>query len=70
MEFFKYASFSKSWRAPLLQTAVGIIKSQDKYLADYEETICYLRRGKPASTSTPRSDISWVVSKVKKELKQ
>lgn len=40
----KVRKFLQSIKAPELQTAVGVAKSQDKYLTDFEETINYLRR--------------------------
>jgi hypothetical protein len=40
----KVRKFLQSIKAPELQTAVGVARSQDKYLTDFEETINYLRR--------------------------
>jgi hypothetical protein len=40
----KVRKFLQSIKAPGLQTAVGVARSQDKYLTDFEETINYLRR--------------------------
>ena len=40
----KVRKFLQSIKAPELQTAVGIAKSQDRYLTDFEETVNYLRR--------------------------
>jgi hypothetical protein len=40
----KVLKFLLSIKAPELQTAVGVARSQDKYLTDFEDTINYLRR--------------------------
>jgi hypothetical protein len=40
----KVRKFLQSIKAPELQTAVGVARSQDKYLTDFEETINYLCR--------------------------
>jgi septum formation inhibitor MinC len=40
----KVRKFLQSVKAPELQTAVGVARSQDKYLTDFEETVNYLRR--------------------------
>jgi ethanolamine utilization cobalamin adenosyltransferase len=40
----KVRKFLQSIKAPELQTAVGVARSQDKYLTDFEETVNYLRR--------------------------
>ena len=40
----KVRKFLQSIKAPELQTAVGVVKSQDIYLKDFELTINYLRR--------------------------
>jgi ethanolamine utilization cobalamin adenosyltransferase len=48
----KVRKFLQSIKAPELQTAVGVARSQDNYLTDFEETINYLRRFvMPTSTS-------------------
>jgi hypothetical protein len=40
----KVRKFLQSIKAPELQTAIGVVKSQDSYLTDFEATINYLRR--------------------------
>jgi hypothetical protein len=40
----KVRKFLQSIRAAELQTAIGVVKSQDSYLTDFEATINYLRR--------------------------
>jgi hypothetical protein len=40
----KVRKLLQSVKAPELQTAVGVARSQDKYLTDFEKTVNYLRR--------------------------
>jgi hypothetical protein len=40
----KVRKFLQSIKVPELQTAIGVVKSQDSYLTDFEATTNYLRR--------------------------
>ncbi len=48
----KVRKFLQSIKAPELQTAIGVVKSQDAMLNDFEATINYLRRFVLSSTNT------------------